>query len=100
MTTPPPVVPYRRLYRNRDDKVVAGVAAGLAEHLRAPVRIVRIVFVALLVANGLGALLYIVFWAVLPVRPGPDPSTPAPRRPRLVQLLALGALALGVIIGI
>jgi hypothetical protein len=35
------------------------VAAGLAEHLRVPAVLVRIVFIGLLVANGLGALLYV-----------------------------------------
>src|SRR5262245_47122639 len=91
--------PYRRLYRNRSDKIVAGVAAGLAEHLRVPTVIVRLVFVALLIANGFGALLYVAFWAVLPVKPDPlgRPST-RPRRANTLQRLGLGALALGVII--
>lgn len=103
MKPAPPVVPYRRLCRNRDERVVAGVAAGLAEHLRAPVRVVRIVFLALLVANGFGALLYIAFWAVLPVKPGTEAAAGAPtraRRARRLQLVALGVLAVGVLIGI
>ncbi len=91
--------PYRRLYRNRDDKMIAGVAAGLAEHLRVSTVVVRVVFVALLVANGLGALLYVAFWAVLPVKPRPtEAEAAAPRRSGSLQRLALGALALGVII--
>jgi signal transduction histidine kinase len=100
MTTPSPVPPHRRLYRNRDDRVVAGVAAGLAEHLRAPARIVRVVFILLLAANGFGALLYIAFWAVLPVRPTSNSATDVapPRGRRRTQLAALGTLALGVII--
>ncbi len=104
MKPAPPVVPYRLLYRNRDDRVVAGVAAGLAEHLRAPVRVVRIVFLALLIANGFGALLSIAFWAVLPVKPGTEAADGAAprqtRRARRLQLVALGVLALGVLIGI
>jgi signal transduction histidine kinase len=76
------------------------VAAGLAEHLRAPARIVRIVFVALLAANGFGALLYIAFWAVLPVKPGSDGVPVTPRRGRRLQLVALGALAVGVLVAI
>jgi signal transduction histidine kinase len=91
--------PYRRLYRNRDDKILAGVASGLAEHLRVSTVIVRVVFVALLIGNGLGALLYVVFWAVLPVKPRPTETEAArPRRTSTMQRLALGALALGVII--
>jgi signal transduction histidine kinase len=97
VTAAPP--PYRRLYRNRDDKILAGVAAGLAEHLRVSTVVVRVVFVALLIANGLGALLYVAFWAVLPAKPRPtEPEAAAPRRTGSLQRLALGALALGVII--
>jgi phage shock protein PspC (stress-responsive transcriptional regulator) len=97
-TATPPT--YRRLFRNRDDKMIAGVAAGLAEHLQVSTVIVRVVFVGLLVANGLGALLYVAFWAVLPVKPRPtEAEAAAPRRgTNTLQRLALGALALGVII--
>ena len=97
VTAAPP--PYRRLYRNRDDKILAGVAAGLAEHLRVSTVVVRVVFVALLIANGLGALLYVAFWAVLPAKPRATGSEAVPpRRTGTLQRLALGALALGVII--
>ena len=96
----PAPAPYRRLYRNRDEKIVAGVAAGLAEHLRVPTILVRIVFIGLLVANGLGALLYVAFWAVLPVKPRPTETAP-PVRSRsagALQKFGLAAIALGVII--
>jgi signal transduction histidine kinase/phage shock protein PspC (stress-responsive transcriptional regulator) len=62
-------VPVRRLYREPADRVVAGVAAGIAVHLGAPVVLVRVGFVALAAFNGLGALLYAAFWAVLPMPP-------------------------------
>lgn len=89
---------YRKLYRDREDCVLAGVAAGLAEHLRAPVTIVRLVFVALLLANGFGALLYVALWAVVPVRTEMSPGRP--RRVRSVGLarVAYTALTLGALI--
>jgi len=86
--------PFRRLYRNRGNRIVAGVAAGIAEHLRLPVFAVRIAFVALLAANGLGALLYVAFWAVLPVAPT---GRPVRRRP-VGQVLAYVALGTGVVL--
>jgi signal transduction histidine kinase len=58
---------------------------------------VRVVFVVLLVADGLGALLYIAFWAFLPVKPV-EPGERKPRRVNGLQRVALGALALGVLI--
>jgi signal transduction histidine kinase len=92
---PPTASSYRRLYRDRGHRIVAGVASGLAEHLRLPVVAVRMTFVALLAANGLGGLLYVAFWAVLPVAPGGD--RPVRRRP-MGQVLAYAALGAGVVL--
>jgi signal transduction histidine kinase len=82
-------LPIRRLYRAPDRRVVAGVAAGIAAHLNAPTVLVRAAFVVLAAVNGIGALLYVVFWAVLPVAPQVARS----RRDaaQLVPFLALGA---------
>ena len=91
----PAAYPFRRLYRNRGNRIVAGVAAGIAQHLRLPVVAVRIAFVALLAANGLGALLYVAFWAVLPVAPTGD--RPVRRRP-VGQVFAYVALGAGVVL--
>jgi signal transduction histidine kinase len=90
-----PVADFRRLYRNRGNRIVAGVASGIAEHLRMPVIAVRLAFVALLTANGLGALLYVAFWAVLPTAPTGD--RPVRRRP-VGQVLAYLALGAGVVL--
>jgi len=83
---------YRRsLARSREDRLVAGVAAGIAGHVGLSPTVVRAIFVILLPINGLGALLYAVFWAVLPradEQPGRKPS-----RLRLVPFL-LGGIAL------
>src|SRR2546428_8541859 len=86
--------PYRRLYRDPENRVVAGVAAGLAEHLGVRTLFVRVVFVLLIGANGLGPLLYVAFWAVLPAAarvPGRR------RRVGLLQWVGLAALTAGVI---
>lgn len=81
-----------RLYRSQRERLVAGVAAGIATHLGVPAITVRIVFVLLLGVNGIGALLYAVFWAVLPVAPAESV-----RRPSRVQLVPFAALALMVL---
>jgi signal transduction histidine kinase len=90
--------PYRRLYRRADDKLVAGVAAGLAEHLRLEPTVVRIAFAVLAAFGGLGILLYAAFWAVVPMAPSVLPASPAstrPGRPRREQLPAIVAVAAG-----
>ncbi len=54
------------LTRSRNDRVIAGVCAGLAEHLAVPVRWVRIAVAALVLFGGAGALLYAWLWAMAP----------------------------------
>lgn len=59
----------RRLYRDEDDKILGGVCAGLAYYLRIDPAIVRILF-AVITFGGFGAgfLIYILMWAILPVK--------------------------------
>ena len=87
--------PTRRLYRPRDHRVIAGVAAGLAEHLTVPVLAVRVALVVLLGFNGLGLLLYAAFWAVLPQQ---IPTDGSPARRDYAMLLPFGAIGLGVVL--
>ncbi|MET7417769.1 PspC domain-containing protein [Dactylosporangium sp. NPDC005555] len=90
MTSP---VPIRRLYREPADRVVAGVAAGIAAHLGASVVLVRVAFVVLAAFNGLGALLYAAFWAVLPMPPHVQSS-----RRNVNQLFSFLALGVGMVL--
>ncbi len=59
-----------RLYRSRDERMVAGVAGGLAETLDADPSIIRIVWVILVfLTGGLALLVYVVMAVVVPERP-------------------------------
>ncbi|MFE6485901.1 PspC domain-containing protein [Streptomyces sp. NPDC057757] len=62
--------PPRKLYRSSDGRWLGGVARGLAGHLGLPVIWVRLVFVGLFMADGLGALLYAAFWFFVPLGVG------------------------------
>ncbi|MFI6939329.1 PspC domain-containing protein [Streptomyces sp. NPDC050418] len=62
--------PLRKLYRSGEGRWLGGVARGLAGHLGLPVIWVRLVFVGLFTANGLGALLYAAFWFFVPLGVG------------------------------
>lgn len=62
--------PPRKLYRSSDGRWLGGVARGLAGHLGLPVIWVRLVFVGLFMAEGLGALLYAAFWFFVPLGVG------------------------------
>lgn len=56
----------KRLYRDPDDRMIAGVASGVAAFFGIDPVIVRIVFVVLAFANGLGILAYAILWLVMP----------------------------------
>lgn len=75
--------PPRKLYRSSDGRWLGGVARGLAGHLGLPVIWVRLVFVGLFMADGLGALLYAAFWFFVPLGVGGvDSGAPRPSPPR------------------
>jgi phage shock protein C len=55
------------LVRNRDNRIVAGVCAGLADYLGMDVNLVRLlVAVVTLFTAGTAILAYLVAWAVIP----------------------------------
>ena len=57
----------RRLTRRTDNRVIAGVASGLADYLGIQPWVVRIGFVVLVFFGGLGALAYLIAWLLVPV---------------------------------
>jgi len=74
-----------RLYRSMDDRVLAGVAGGLAEKMGMDPSIVRIVWALLVIASGgVFLLIYIVMAIVVPEEddlvpyPGPPAALSAP----------------------
>lgn len=56
----------KRLYRNSEDKVIAGVASGIAAYLGVDPLWVRIAFILLAFLNGFGILLYLVLGIFIP----------------------------------
>ena len=57
----------KRLCRSRTDRMIWGVCGGLAEYFNMDPTIVRIIFVLLIFANGLGILAYIIMAIVVPL---------------------------------
>ncbi len=56
----------KRLYRVREGRILAGVCTGLAAYFGVDAVIVRLVFAALTLFGGLGVLLYVCGWAIIP----------------------------------
>jgi len=56
----------KRLVRTKNGRMVAGVASGLAAYFGVDVNLVRLAFGVFTVFYGLGVLLYLIAWAILP----------------------------------
>jgi phage shock protein C len=62
----------RRLYRCRDDRRIAGVAAGVAEFFDLDPSIVRVVWFVSIFFGGLSLFLYIAMALIVPLEPLSD----------------------------
>lgn len=103
-----------RFRRRRDGKLIAGVASGLADHLRLDPLHVRIAFALLTGLGGIGPVLYGAYWIFVPQEGPVDREVPAglaaasrrglrllPRRgddEQFGQLLALVMVGLGAVL--
>ncbi len=56
----------KKMYRNPGKKVLGGVAAGVSAFFGADIALVRFLFVLLAFFGGVGFILYIILWIVLP----------------------------------
>jgi phage shock protein PspC (stress-responsive transcriptional regulator) len=63
---PPPSGGRGPLVRRTDRKMIAGVASGIAAYFGIEPLLVRIAFVVLTAFGGLGALLYVLGWLLIP----------------------------------
>ena len=82
--------------------MIGGVAAGTAQHLRLEPLVVRIGFVVLAVAGGMGVIAYALLWMTMPLA---DPAVEAEQGdsgtgepPSRRQVLGLGLLGLGALV--
>jgi phage shock protein C len=56
----------KRLVRSRNDRMIAGVAGGLAAMFNIDPLLVRIAFLVLAFMNGFGVMLYMALWLLVP----------------------------------
>lgn len=56
----------KRLQRNVQNKVIGGVCSGLADYFGIDAIIPRVIFIALILGAGTGAVLYLIFWVLMP----------------------------------
>jgi phage shock protein C len=59
----------QRLYRSKENKVIGGVCGGIGEYFDIDPVWVRLVFVLLIFADGIGILAYLIAWIMIPKNP-------------------------------
>lgn len=59
----------RKLHRNEQNKMIAGVCAGLADYFSVDVSWVRIAFLFAFLAGCSGGLIYVILWIAVPYDP-------------------------------
>ncbi|MDR3610754.1 MAG: PspC domain-containing protein [Ignavibacteriaceae bacterium] len=60
---------HKKLYRSARERMLGGVAAGLADYFDVDPTIVRLVFVLSVFAGGAGLIAYIIMWIIIPQGP-------------------------------
>ena len=65
--------PGTQTFYRGTDRILGGVCSGLAEGFHVEVLWVRLAFVVLAFINGVGLLLYVVLWVLMPERAGYQP---------------------------
>ena len=59
----------RTLHRSTTKRIFGGVAGGVGERFEIDTNIVRVVFVVLSIVWGLGVVVYLAMWAIIPASP-------------------------------
>jgi phage shock protein PspC (stress-responsive transcriptional regulator) len=57
----------KKLFRSNNNKIIAGICAGIAEYLNADINIIRVLFMFVTFFWGTGILLYLILWVLIPV---------------------------------
>jgi phage shock protein C len=56
----------KRITRSRSERILGGVAGGMAAYFGIDPLIVRVIFAVLALFNGLGVILYVALWLIVP----------------------------------
>jgi phage shock protein C len=56
----------RKLYRSRNQRMLAGICGGLAEYFNVDATLIRVLFLVLAVFGGTGLVIYVVMWLIVP----------------------------------
>ena len=59
----------KNIYRSRGQKVLGGVCGGIGEYFNIDPVLVRLIWIGLTILGGLGFIMYLVCWLIVPLEP-------------------------------
>ncbi|MGM0602647.1 MAG: PspC domain-containing protein [Bacillota bacterium] len=59
----------KRIYRSRDDRIIAGICGGLADYFNIDATLIRLAFVFIFIFQGIGLIAYLIAWFIIPEKP-------------------------------
>lgn len=62
----------KKIYRSKDDYIVAGVSSGIAEYFEIDATLIRVIFILLTIGGGSGILIYLILWLIIPKEGGKE----------------------------
>jgi phage shock protein PspC (stress-responsive transcriptional regulator) len=57
---------YHRMYRDTDNRIIGGVCSGMGAYWNIDPLVLRIIFIALTLAGGIGFIVYLILYIVVP----------------------------------
>lgn len=60
---------YKKLFRSRTDKKIAGICAGLGTYFQVDPFLFRLIFILFFLAGGTALLIYLIMWLIVPLEP-------------------------------
>jgi phage shock protein C len=64
-----PTFAYKKLYRSRKERFIAGICGGLAEYFVIDPVWIRLLFILFFFLGGSALLIYLIMWVIVPLSP-------------------------------
>ncbi len=62
-------IPYKKLWRSRLNRKIAGVCGGLGDYFEIDPLWIRLIFVVFFLAGGSAFIVYVIMWLLVPLEP-------------------------------
>lgn len=86
----------KKLYRSREDRYIAGLAGGLGDYFHMDANIWRIIFIVLTFTGGVGLILYLIGFIIVPENPSQESQPSKIKEKDSTFILAIILIVIGL----